>query len=85
MSENAKKFSRLGAACYVLTAFFTGLWGATQFVAWKTAYHPSLGFNLHGVYPPWDILVWWRQGGYESLPDIFLGGGSAGMGITSAR
>ena len=83
MSENAKKFSRLGAACYVFTAFFTGLWGATQFVAWKTAYHPSLGFNLHGVYPPWDILVWWRQGGYEALPDIFVGGGSAGMGITA--
>ena len=52
MTQNAKRTSRLGAACYVFTAFFKGLWVATQFVAWRVAYHPSLGPNLHGVYPP---------------------------------
>lgn len=83
MTQNAKRTSRLGAACYVFTAFFTGLWAATQFVAWRVAYHPSLGPNLHGVYPPWDILVWWRQGGYDAFPDLFLAGGSAGTGITA--
>ncbi len=66
-----------------LRFFFTGLWAATQFVAWRVAYHPSLGPNLHGVYPPWDILVWWRQGGYDAFPDLFLAGGSAGTGITA--
>ena len=75
--------SRLGAACYVFTAFFMGLWAATQFVAWRVAYHPSLGPNLHGVYPPWDILVWWRQGGDDAFPDLFLAGGPAGTGITA--
>ena len=83
MTQNAKRTSRLGAACYVFTAFFMGLWAATQFVAWRVAYHPSLGPNLHGVYPPWDILVWWRQGGYDAFPDLFLAGGSAGTGITA--
>ena len=83
MTQNAKRTSRLGAACYVFTTFFTGLWAATQFVAWRVAYHPSLGPNLHGVYPPWDILVWWRQGGDDAFPDLFLAGGSAGTGITA--
>ena len=42
MTQNAKRTSRLGAACYVFTAFFMGLWAATQFVAWRVAYHPPL-------------------------------------------
>jgi type IV secretory pathway TraG/TraD family ATPase VirD4 len=83
MTQNAKRTSRLGTACYVFTAFFMGLWAATQFVAWRVAYHPSVGPNLHGVYPPWDILVWWRQGGYDAFPDLFWAGGSAGTGITA--
>ena len=78
MTQNAKRTSRLGAACYVFTAFFMGLWAATQFVAWRVAYHPSLGPNLHGVYPPWDILVWWRQGGYDAFGRRFGGHGDNG-------
>lgn len=64
MTQNAKRTSRLGAACYVFTAFFMGLWAATQFVAWRVAYHPSLGPNrMESI----------RRGIFSS------GGGKAGM------
>jgi type IV secretion system protein VirD4 len=32
---------------------------ATQFVAWRLAYHPALGAPLIGrVYPPWTWIAW---------------------------
>lgn len=80
MTQKQSALPALARPCYVFTAFFMGLWAATQFVAWRVAYHPSLGPNLHGVYPPWDILVWWRQGGYDAFPRSFLGRRFGGHG-----
>lgn len=54
--------------------------GATQYFAHTFQYHPSLGTNLHGIYPPWSILTWASKW-YAVYPHAFTKAG--GLGATA--
>ena len=44
---------------------------ATQYVAWRFAYHPALGEPwIGGLYAPWDWLIW-RASLLDRAPDAF--------------
>jgi type IV secretion system protein VirD4 len=45
-------------AIWVFVVFALGLSVATELFAYRFGYHPALGANAHGLYPPWMILVW---------------------------
>jgi len=57
-----------------------GLQASTQYFAYATAYHASLGVNIGHIYPPWSILVWGVKW-YNEYPDAFMKAGSIGMMI----
>ncbi len=53
-----------------LVAIILGSAVATQFLANTYHYHPSLGFNLFHLYPPWNYFVWshlWEQPSNHAL------------------
>lgn len=50
--------SKDGRALVTLLVLLMGLQTATQSFAADFQYHRLLGFNLHQIYPPWDILIW---------------------------
>ena len=68
----------------VLGLILVGVWGATQWTAWRLAYQPALGapwFEIsgHAVYPPPAFFVWWFA--YDAYaPRIFLQGGAIAAG-----
>ena len=72
---NTKTISRMGALCYVLSAFIIGLWGATQFLAWK--------IGSEQIFAPWQVLIWLHDKGYASAPRLFMSAGSVGVGIVA--
>lgn len=60
-------------------AVFVGSIVATQVLANSYQFHPSLGFNLFHVYPPWGYFLWahqWRNSGNQALFDQAFGIGS---------
>lgn len=73
----------------VFGLILTGVWGATQWTAWRLAYQPALGapwFEVsgHPVYAPPSLFLWWFS--YEAYaPQIFLEGGAiaAGSGLAA--
>lgn len=73
----------------VFGLILTGVWGATQWTAWRLAYQPALGapwFEVagHPVYAPPSLFLWWFS--YEAYaPRIFLEGGAiaAGSGLAA--
>lgn len=42
----------------------------TQWVASRLGYHPALGWNIGGFYPPWDWILW-RMKGWPSAARTF--------------
>ena len=60
-----------------------GLQLATQVFASLSNYHPSLGGNIGGVYPPWGILAWASRW-YKQYPDVFGKAFSVGVCVTGA-
>ncbi len=73
---------RVGQAVWVFSVLALGLFSATQFAAYQFNYHPALGVNAHGLYPPWMILLWgarW-QGRFG---DIFSKAGSIGIMVSA--
>src|SRR5262245_18008897 len=57
--------------------------GATQYLAWRLAYHPALGSPwLSKLYAPWSWIAWQRQH-RGSAPDAFRTL-YAGMGVLGA-
>lgn len=59
---------------------------ATQFVAWRLNYHPALGGNLFGIYPPWAWIVWqnapWAANAKATFSYLQLGMYGAGALVT---
>lgn len=65
-----------------ILSLLAGLQAATQFCAYQFGYHPSLGGNLGGVYPPWGILVWASKW-YGQYPDQIMRAGGIGIVVTT--
>lgn len=73
----------LGGILAILLALSSA---ATQFVAWRFAYHPELGAPLFGrIYPPSSWLTW-RQHHQKSAPVVFaaLDTMGAALGIAAS-
>ena len=68
----------------ILAALTLGgsLSAATQYFAHSFRYHPALGADFHGVYPPWSILIWAAKW-HAAYPDALTQAGGIGV-ITSA-
>ena len=68
-----------GQISLVLALILGGVWGGTQWTAWRLAYQPALGtpwFEIvgHPVYAPPSLFGWWFV--YEAYaPRIFVEGG----------
>jgi type IV secretion system protein VirD4 len=68
-----------GQILVVFLIVLMGVWGATQYVAWRLGFQEQLGtswFELAGwpVYPPPAFFWWWYL--YDAYaPDVFLRGG----------
>ena len=69
---------RVGQAVWVFAALALGLFSATQFAAYQFNYHQALGSNVHGLYPPWMILIWGARW-HGRFEDIFSKAGSIGI------
>lgn len=54
------------------------LTAATQYFAYTFKYHPSLGGNFNGLYPPWSIVTWASKW-YMTYPAAFTRAGSVGV------
>jgi len=69
-----------GQISLVFGLILGGVWGATQWTAWRLAYQPALGapwFELmgHSIYAPPSLFFWWFV--YEAYaPRLFLEGGA---------
>lgn len=53
-----------GQITLVFGLILVGVWGATQWTAWRLAYQPALGapwFEVlgHSVYAPPSLFFWW--------------------------
>ena len=77
-----------GQVCLVFGLIFAGVWGGTQWTAWRLAYQPALGapwFEIagHSVYAPPSLFAWWFA--YEAYaPRLFLEGGAIAAGSALA-
>ena len=76
------KNKKTGLRIVAVLALVLGIWGATQFVAWKTHFAPGLGWNVQGIYPPWFIFSWAAEG-YGQAPRLFAGAASFGSTIAA--
>ena len=76
------KNKKTGLRIVAVLALVLGIWGATQFVAWKTHFAPGLGWNVKGIYPPWFIFSWAAEG-YGQAPRLFAGAASFGSTIAA--
>jgi type IV secretion system protein VirD4 len=65
-------------ALCLLLPILLGAIGATQFLAARLDYHPSLGANLLHIYPPWSYFVWSHLWGHTN-PSIFAQGFGVGV------
>ncbi len=65
-------------AVWVFFVFALGVFSATQFAAYQFNYHPALGVNARGLYPPWMILVWALRW-HARYSDVFMKAGSMGV------
>ena len=74
--EKKQNTDKLSMVLFVGIACLISLQIATQFVAYKFTYHPSLGFSLKHIYPTWGFIAWFIQWG-DDFPTIF----QAGLGI----
>ena len=78
----AKRFQVSAArALWLLVPIVIGASAATQTLAARLNYHPSLGPNLFHFYPPWSYFVWsylWRH----TNPSIFAQ--AFGVGVMAA-
>ena len=73
---------RVGQAVWVFSVLALGLFSATQFAAYQFNYHPALGVNAHGLYPPWMILLWGARW-HARYWDIFSKAGSIGVMVSA--
>lgn len=77
-----------GQIILVFGLILAGVWGATQWTAWRLAYQPALGapwFEVmgHSVYAPPSIFFWWFV--YDAYaPRVFLEGGALAAGSALA-
>jgi type IV secretion system protein VirD4 len=54
-----KSSGRLWRALPLVTAVpLVGCAAATQYLAWRYHGNPALGWNVSGIYPPWDAFFW---------------------------
>ena len=73
-----------GQMLAALLAVLGGVWGATEWTAWRLGFQPALGpawFDLAGlpVYQPEAFFIWWY--GFDAYaPEVFL----EGAGFASA-
>jgi len=68
-------------ALWLLLPILLGASAATQTLAARLDYHPSLGANLFHLYPPWSYFIWsslWRH----TNPPIFAQ--AFGVGVMAA-
>ena len=68
-------------ALWLLVPIVIGASAATQTLAARLNYHPSLGPNLFHFYPPWSYFVWsylWRH----TNPSIFALAFGVGLMVT---
>ena len=75
---------RPGKLIPILAALTLGgsLSAATQYFAYSFRYHPALGANFHGVYPPWSILTWSSKW-HVAYPDALMQAGGIGVIISA--
>jgi len=76
--QSKSRPGRVGQAIWVFAVFALGLISATQFMAYEFNYHPALGVNAYGLYPPWMILVWAARW-HARYWDTFSKAGSIGV------
>ena len=72
----------IAQAISVFAVLFLGLISATQFAAYQFNYHQALGLSVHGLYPPWMILVWAARW-HAKFGDIFSKAGSIGVMVSA--
>lgn len=60
--------------------FCVSLSASTQYFAYSANYHPALGANIGGIYPPWAVLTWASEW-YSTYPQAFIKAGSVGSTI----
>ena len=65
-----------------IASFIAGMQGATQYFAYKFAYHMELGWNIGHVYAPWSIFGWSAKW-YGLYPDAIMRASSVGTIITA--
>jgi type IV secretion system protein VirD4 len=75
-----RKRRLLAGAAFIGLSLLAGAAVSTQYVATEFNNHEALGFNIGGIYPPWQFFVW-QQNFADHYPGIFLR--AAGVGLAA--
>src|SRR5438045_4197665 len=66
-------------ASAAILALLAGLQTATQLAAWRYHFHPALGPQISGIYPPWGVFIWYRQWHHQA---VFQQAAGVGLAVT---